>query len=130
MRDPAKSGRGTNYGFGRLRKVDKLSIGIRMSHKIARVCGGLPTRTELSSGGDEAAVMDEAVLNVTVTMSLREIRRRLDEVASIAKAAEACAAAGNIQKGVEIVLDVEQFLYEVSTFLNAASLMHRLHRDG
>lgn len=74
--------------------------------------------------------MDESVLGAAVIMSLREIRKRLDQAASNAKAAEACAAAGNIQKGIEIVLDVEQLVYEVNTFLNAASLMHRLHRDG
>jgi hypothetical protein len=30
---------------------------------------------------------------------------------------------------VEIALDVEQVLYEVNTFLNAASLIHRLGKS-
>ena len=57
------------------------------------------------------------------------MRARLDEAASIAKAADACAGAGNIPKGIEIALDVEQLLYEVNTLLNAASLMHRLGKS-
>jgi hypothetical protein len=48
-------------------------------------------------------------------------RQRLDEAASIARAAQACADAGNIEKGVEIALNVEQLVYEVNTLLNAAS---------
>ena len=56
---------------------------------------------------------------------LKYIRERLDEAAAIAKAAEACAQAGNPEKGVTIMLDVEQLVYEVNTFLNAASLLNR-----
>ena len=37
----------------------------------------------------------------------------------MAKAAEACADAGNVSKAVEITLDIEQPLYEVTTLLNA-----------
>ncbi len=36
--------------------------------------------------------------------------------------------AGNIEKAIEIALDVEQLIYEVNTFLNAASLMNRIHK--
>jgi hypothetical protein len=41
-------------------------------------------------------------------------------------AAEACADAGNVEKGVEFALDVEQLVYEVNTFLNAASMINRI----
>ena len=68
-------------------------------------------------------------IETTLKVFLREIRARLDEAASIAQAAEACADAGNIPKGIEIALDVEQLLYEVNTLLNAASLMHRLGKS-
>jgi hypothetical protein len=57
------------------------------------------------------------------------MRQRLDQAAGIAKAAEACAKAGNIEKAIEIALDVEQLIYEVSTLLNAASLMNRINRS-
>jgi hypothetical protein len=56
---------------------------------------------------------------------LKAIRSRLEQALSIAKAAVACAEAGNPDKAVTIVLDVEQLIYEVNTFLNAASLMNR-----
>jgi hypothetical protein len=48
---------------------------------------------------------------------------------SLPEAAEACADTGNFNKGIEIALDVEQLLYEVNTFLNAASLIHRLSKS-
>jgi hypothetical protein len=54
------------------------------------------------------------------------MRGRMDQAAGIARAADACAESGNIQKAVEIALDLEQVLYEVNTFLNAASMMLRL----
>jgi hypothetical protein len=71
--------------------------------------------------------MDEPTLKAALKSHLVEIRERLDQAASIAKAAEACAEAGNVHKAIEIVLDVEQLIYEVTTMLNAASLMNRIH---
>jgi hypothetical protein len=44
------------------------------------------------------------------------------------RAAEACAEAGNPQKGVEVVLDVDQLIYEANTFLNSASLLSRISK--
>jgi hypothetical protein len=59
----------------------------------------------------------------TIRSFLSNIRERLDKTAATAKAAEACALAGNLEPALNIALDVEQPLYEVTTFLNAASLM-------
>jgi hypothetical protein len=72
--------------------------------------------------------MDAQMLEATLKMHLSEMRSRLGQAAGIARAAEACAAAGNIAKAVEIALDVEQLVYEVTTFLNAASMVHRMHK--
>ena len=72
--------------------------------------------------------MDPVTLEITIKVHLKEMRERLDHAASIARAAQACADAGNIEKGIEIALDVEQFLYEVNTFLNAASLINRISK--
>jgi hypothetical protein len=72
--------------------------------------------------------MDIQATTTTINACLREIRQRLEEASSIAKAAEACSLAGNTGKGVEVVLDVEQLVYEVNTLLNAASLMKRLSK--
>jgi hypothetical protein len=68
-------------------------------------------------------------IETTIKVYLSQMRVRLDEAAGVAKAAEACADNGNIQKDVEIALDVEQLLYEVNTFLNAASMIHRLGKS-
>ena len=72
--------------------------------------------------------MDAQVLKATLKAHISEMRDRLDEAAGIAKAASACAEAGNVSKAIEIALDIEQLIYEVNTFLNAASLMHRLSK--
>jgi hypothetical protein len=52
----------------------------------------------------------------------------LDRAAGIARAAETCAEAGSLDKAIEIALDVEQLIYEVSTFLNAASMINRIYK--
>jgi len=62
---------------------------------------------------------------VAISEFLTGIRERLNQAAGIAPAAEACAEAGNPGKGVEVILDVEQLLYEATTLLNAASLINR-----
>ncbi len=72
--------------------------------------------------------MDAHTVEVTIKVYLKEMRERLEKAASIAKAAEACAEAGNVEKGIEVALDVEQLIYEVNTFLNAASMINRLDK--
>jgi hypothetical protein len=72
--------------------------------------------------------MDAQTLDLLLKNHLAEMRQRLEEAASIAKAAEACAEAGNVDKAVEISLDIEQLIYEVTTFLNAASMINRINR--
>jgi hypothetical protein len=69
--------------------------------------------------------MTQNIPAISIADFLKCIRERLDEAPAIAKAAEACAEAGHPEKGVAIVLDVEQLVCEVNTFLNAASLLNR-----
>jgi hypothetical protein len=76
-----------------------------------------------------AAIMDPATLETMLKAHISEMRDRLEEAAGISKAASACADAGNINKAIEIALDVEQLIYEVYTFLNAASLMRRISKS-
>jgi hypothetical protein len=78
--------------------------------------------------GDAAMDLDANTIDLTNRAFLREVRSRLESAAGIAKAAEACAEAGNVEKGIEIALDAEQLIYEVNTFLNAASLMNRISK--
>jgi hypothetical protein len=70
--------------------------------------------------------MDPHTLEITIKFYLKYMREQLEKAASIARAAEACADSGNVEKGIEVALDVEQLIYEVNTFLNAASMIHRL----
>jgi hypothetical protein len=73
--------------------------------------------------------MDPHIVEFAIKAHLKEMRERLEHAAGIAKAAEACADAGNLDKAVEIALDFEQLIYEVNTFLNAASMINRLGKD-
>ena len=72
--------------------------------------------------------MDQNTLEITIKAYLKEMRERLDQAAGIARAAQACANAGNVEKGIEVALDVEQLIYEVNTFLNAASMINRISK--
>jgi hypothetical protein len=72
--------------------------------------------------------MDAQIVYATLKFHIKEMRERLDRAAGIARAAETCAVAGNIEKAIEIALDVEQLIYEVNTFLNAASMINRISR--
>ena len=73
--------------------------------------------------------MDGSQRDALLMTLLRDMRERLDRASSIGIAAQACADNGSVAKGIEIALDVEQILYEVTTLLNAASLIHRIKAD-
>jgi hypothetical protein len=70
--------------------------------------------------------MDANTLEALTKVCLRQIRERLEEATSLAKAAEACAETGNLGQGLRIGLDIEQLIYDANTLLNAASLLRRL----
>lgn len=70
--------------------------------------------------------MDPKIAEAAIKIFLNEMRKRLDEAASIAKAAQVCAEGGNVNKAVEIALDVEQLTYESANLLNAASTLNRI----
>ena len=74
--------------------------------------------------GDTSRMSPE-VTEAAIREFLECIRERLDKAGAIAKAAEACVEAGDAGQAVSIVLDIEQPIYEVTTFLNAASLIKR-----
>ena len=65
---------------------------------------------------------------LTINAYLTEVRERLDKAAGIARAGDACAGAGFYEKAVEITMDIEQPLYEATTLMNAASLIHRISK--
>ena len=51
------------------------------------------------------------------------------KAAGIAKAADACAQAGDADRGVQVALDIEQLVYEATRLLDAASLINRLAKE-
>ena len=73
--------------------------------------------------------MDAEVIEHMTRLYLTEIRSRLEHAAGVGLAADACASAGFHQKGLEVALDIEQPLYEVTTLLNAASLINRISKE-
>lgn len=73
--------------------------------------------------------MNRAATETAIRVYLSEIRKRLDSAASIAKAAEVCAQSGEIDKAVEVSLDIEELAYEASRLLEAASLLNRLSQE-
>jgi hypothetical protein len=73
--------------------------------------------------------MDRAAIEPAIRLILTEMRQRLEQATGIAKSAEVCVQAGNLAKGVEIALDVEQLCYEASRLLDSASLLSRLSRE-
>jgi hypothetical protein len=74
--------------------------------------------------------MDRAVAENAIAMMIGEMRTRLDDASGIARAAQVCANEGNIEKAVEIALDVEQLSYEASNLLNAASTINRMTKKA
>lgn len=70
--------------------------------------------------------MDAAIAEPAIKAYLKEIHARLDQAASIAKAANACAEAGNTDKGVQVALDIEDLVHEATRLLDAATLTNRL----
>ena len=70
--------------------------------------------------------MDPGTVDIVIKSYLTETRSCLEKAAAIAKAAEACALSGNIEQAIEVALDIEEIVYEVSTFLNAAGMINQL----
>lgn len=73
--------------------------------------------------------MDQTAAQFAIKAFLTLIRQTLEDAASAAKAAEACAETGNVDQGVRVALDIEQPIYEASRLLDAASLINRLSKE-
>jgi len=73
--------------------------------------------------------MDAAIAETAIKVYLKEIYTRLQEATRIAKAADACAEAGNADKGVHVAMDIEQLVYEATRLLDAATLLNRLAKE-
>lgn len=62
----------------------------------------------------------------STTELVHRIAEQLRAAAEAARAAEACASAGDTDHALALLRDIEPLLYEVTTLLNAASVL----RDG
>jgi hypothetical protein len=67
--------------------------------------------------------MDRAAADAVTKALLMNLHRKLQEAASIAKAAEACAVSGSVQSAVKMVMDIEEPTYQANRMLNAALLI-------
>ena len=67
--------------------------------------------------------MDRTAADAVTKALLAKIHRKLQEAASIAKAAEVCAESGNVQTAVKMVLDIEDPTHQANRMLSAALLI-------
>jgi hypothetical protein len=67
--------------------------------------------------------MDRTAADAVTKALLANIHRRLQEAASIAKAAELCAESGNVQTAVKMVMDIEDSTHQADRMLSAALLI-------
>lgn len=58
---------------------------------------------------------------------VRRIVTQLQAAADAASAAQACAAAGDTDRALALLRDIEPKLYELTTLLNAASMLRGRH---
>ena len=67
--------------------------------------------------------MDRIVAAAVTKALLGNIHRKLQEAASIAKAAEVCAESGNVQTAVKMVMEIEDPTHQANRMLSAALLI-------
>lgn len=67
--------------------------------------------------------------DTAVGIHLTELNDRLAKAAELGKASAACVSAGSYVAALDVAMDIEQLLYEATTLLNAASLVHRIGRN-
>jgi hypothetical protein len=67
--------------------------------------------------------MDRTVADTVTKALLANIHHKLQEAASIAKAAEVCAESGNVQTALKMVMDIEDPTHQANRMLSAALLI-------
>jgi hypothetical protein len=74
--------------------------------------------------------MDRTAADAVIKALLGKIHRKLQEAASIAKAAEVCAESGNVQNAVTMIMDIEDPTYQANRMLSAALLIRNDLLEG
>lgn len=64
-------------------------------------------------------------INHLLPAMIGEIRDKLDEAVSIARAAESCASDGNVDRAVQILMDFEPLGHEAQDLFRAALALKR-----
>jgi len=67
--------------------------------------------------------MHDAATRIAIRTFLREMTVTLQKASGVAKAADFFAQRGDIRKGTEIALEIEQLAYEATTTLDAIRLL-------
>ena len=67
--------------------------------------------------------MDRTAADAVTKALVANIHRKLQDAASIAKAAEVCAETGNVQSAVKMVMDIEDLTHQANRMLSAALLV-------
>ncbi len=74
--------------------------------------------------------MVEHPLHEPIKIILKEISKRTNEAAQIAKAALACAEAGSVNEASTLSMDIEQVIFEAGRLQDAVSLLNRLSKES
>jgi hypothetical protein len=69
-------------------------------------------RSSTGPGKQRVTLMNTAAINESIKICLGEVRTKLDEATRLARAAEACVAAGRVAKGIDVSMGIEQLIYE------------------
>jgi hypothetical protein len=73
--------------------------------------------------------MSKEIINTAVGAMVPMIAACLREALAIADAASACAATGNSDAALRVLMDIEESTTEVATLFNAACILNRERKD-
>jgi hypothetical protein len=75
--------------------------------------------------------MQEAACETVICALIAEVRSKLDQATSVAKAAQSCADSGNASHAVQILMDFEGLGHDAQDLFTAALMIKRhLLPDG
>jgi hypothetical protein len=76
-------------------------------------------------GSEKEPIMDENATDAVICALIGEVRIRLDQAASIAKAAQSCADSGNAAHAIQILMDFEGLAHDAQDLFKAALTIKR-----
>ena len=73
--------------------------------------------------------MSNEIIKSAIGQMVPMIAERLKEALNIANTANACAATGNAEAALRVLMDIEESTTEVATLFNAACILKRSMRE-